>query len=220
MNTWSLPLLPGIRVARHPKALSSFIPRPLNFLSSRLTAILSGSFAGIIALILAPCFAQAQLFADGQAQYADLNGDGKADLIFQGQDNTFWVSLFTGTAFTSPTLWIVHGGLFVNGQAQYADLNGDAKADLIFQGLDNTFWVSLSTGNGSTPPTLWMQHGGSYVKGQAQYVDVDGDGKADLLFQSLDNDFWISLSTGTGFMAPSSTGTGFIPTPCNGCWDY
>ena len=35
-------------------------------------------------------------FVRQQVQYADLNGDGKADLIFQGVDNTFWVSAFYG----------------------------------------------------------------------------------------------------------------------------
>ena len=141
-------------------------------------------------------------YIEGQVQYADLNGDGKADLIFQGLDNNFWVSLSTGTGFTSPALWVVHGGSFVKGQAQYADLNGDGKIDLIFQGLDNNFWASLSTGTGFTPPTLWMVHGGSFVSGQAQYTDINGDGKADLIFQGLDNNFWVSLSTGSSFTAP------------------
>jgi hypothetical protein len=42
------------------------------------------------------------LFLEGQAHLVDLNGDGKADLIFQGWDNTFWISLSTGTSFTVP----------------------------------------------------------------------------------------------------------------------
>src|ERR1051325_570433 len=50
------------------------------------------------------------------AQYADLNGDGKADLIFQGLDNRFWVSLSSGTGFTTPALWVLQGGSFVEGQ--------------------------------------------------------------------------------------------------------
>ena len=44
-------------------------------------------------------------YSDGEAQYVDLNGDGKADLIFQGPDNLFWVSLSTGAGFTAPMLW-------------------------------------------------------------------------------------------------------------------
>jgi hypothetical protein len=141
-------------------------------------------------------------YLEGQAQYADLNGDGKADVIYQGSDNTFWDLLSTGTGFTSPTLWVDHGGSFLEGQAQYADLNGDGKADLIFQGVDNIFWVSLSTGTGFTGPVWWIQHGGPFIVGQAQYADLNGDGKADLIFQGVDNIFWVSLSTGTGFTGP------------------
>jgi len=136
-------------------------------------------------------------------QYADVNGDGKADLIYQGGDNSFWVSLSTGTSFTSPAKWIQHGGTFVPGQAQYADLNGDGKADLILQGWDNTFWVSLSTGTGFTSPVKWIQHGGTFVPGQARYADLNADGKADLILQGWDNTFWVSLSTGTGFTLPT-----------------
>ena len=141
-------------------------------------------------------------FQAGEAQYADLNGDGKADMIMQGLDNTFWVSLSTGNAFTAPQPWIKHGGSFQAGEAQYADLNGDGKADLIMQGLDNTFWVSLSTGTGFTDPQPWIKHGGTFQAGEAQYADLNGDGKADLIMQGLDNTFWVSLSTGAGFTNP------------------
>ena len=139
----------------------------------------------------------------GQAQSADLNGDGKTDLIYQGLDNKFWVSLSTGTGFTPPAMWVQHGGSFVAGQAQYGDLNGDGKTDLIFQGSNNMLWVSLSTGTGFTSPAMWIQHGGSFVAGQAQYGDLNGDGKTDLIFQGSNNMLWVSLSTGTGFTSPA-----------------
>jgi hypothetical protein len=138
----------------------------------------------------------------GQAQYADLNGDGRTDLIYQGMDNKFWVSFSTGTGFTPPAMWVQHGGSFIAGQAQYGDLNGDGKADLIYQGTDNKFWVSLSTGTGFTPPAMWVQHGGTFQR-QAQYGDLNGDGKIDLIFQGGGTQFWVSLSTGTGFTPPA-----------------
>ncbi len=138
----------------------------------------------------------------GQAQYADLNGDGRTDLIYQGTDNKFWVSFSTGTGFTPPAMWVQHGGSFIAGQAQYGDLNGDGKADLIYQGMDNKFWVSLSTGTGFTPPAMWVQHGGTFQR-QAQYADLNGDGKVDLIFQGGGSQFWVSLSTGTGFTPPA-----------------
>lgn len=85
----------------------------------------------------------------GQAQYADLNADNKADLIYQATNNGFWVSISTGTGFTSPTNWVSHGGSFVAGQATYRDLNGDRRADLSFNN-----WVSYSTGTGFSKPAF------------------------------------------------------------------
>lgn len=143
-------------------------------------------------------------FIPGQAQYADLNGDGKTDLIFQSEDNQFWVSLSTGAGLNPPVSWMQHGGTFLDGQAQYADLNGDGKADLIFQSTVNQFWVSLSTGTGFNPPAQWLQHGATFIDGQVQYADLNGDGRADLIYQATDNKFWVSLSTGTGFSPAQS----------------
>jgi hypothetical protein len=133
----------------------------------------------------------------------DVDGDGKGDLILRGTDNTFWVSLSTGTAFTTPALWMQHGGEYLEGQAQHADLNGDGKTDFIYQSWDNSFWASLSTGAGFTTPTIWIDHGATFTAGQAQYADLNGDGKADLIMQGGDNSFWVSLSTGAGFTTPT-----------------
>ena len=36
---------------------------------------------------------------------ADFNGDGKADLIFEGLDNSFWVSFSTDSGFSAPQFW-------------------------------------------------------------------------------------------------------------------
>jgi hypothetical protein len=75
-----------------------------------------------------------------------------ADLVFQTPNNAFLGALSTGPGFTTPQLWVQHGGSFLAGEAQYADLNNDRRADLIVQGLDNRFFVSLSTGSAFTVP--------------------------------------------------------------------
>jgi len=139
-------------------------------------------------------------FQAGKTQYADVNGDGRSDLIFQGNNNEFYVSLSTGSQFQSAALWMQHGGTFQAGKAQYADVNGDGRSDLIFQGNNNEFYVSLSTGSQFQSAALWMQHGGTFQAGKAQYADVNGDGRSDLIFQGYNNEFYVSLSTGSQFL--------------------
>jgi len=80
-------------------------------------------------------------------------------LIFQSNDNRFFVSLSTGSGFTAPVQWMTHGGSFTPGQAQYADVNGDGKYDLLFQGNDNKEYLSVSTGSSFGAPTLVADFG-------------------------------------------------------------
>jgi hypothetical protein len=142
-----------------------------------------------------------------QIQYADVNGDGRADLLYfdTGRTNAVWVCLSTGTGFAAPVKWLQHG-VSIPAQIQYADVNGDGRADALYFDTfrSNGVWVSLSTGTGFTAPTMWLQHGPSTPE-QIRYADVNGDGRADALyFDTLrSNGVWVSLSTGTGFTAPT-----------------
>jgi len=156
-----------------------------------------------LSAITAPVTAHGGGFVAGEAQYADVTGDGRADLIYQGLDNRFWLATATGNGFAaidSPV--VTHGGGFVPGEAQYADVTGDGRADLIYQGFDNRFWLATATGNGFVAITTpVIAHGGGFVAGEAQYADVTGDGRADLIYQGLDNRFWLATATGNGFAA-------------------
>jgi hypothetical protein len=141
-------------------------------------------------------------------QYADVNGDGKADALYfdTARSRCVWVSLSTGTGFPAPQSWLCHGDSTPN-MMQYADVNSDGKADaLYFDTLrSKQVWASLSTGSGFTPPQPWVQHGDS-TPDMMQYADVNGDGKADALYfdTARSRCVWVSLSTGTGFPAPQS----------------
>jgi hypothetical protein len=138
-----------------------------------------------------------------QIQYADINGDGKADALYfdSGKSNCVRVSLSNGAGFTSPQSWICHGPSTPD-QIQYADVNGDGKVDAIYFDTlrSRGVWVSLSDGTAFEPVKNWLQHGES-TPNQLQFADVNGDGKADALyFDTLrSRGVWVSLSTGAGF---------------------
>ena len=160
------------------------------------------SGSGLSAPILAFQHGGPSGFIRDQTQFADINGDGYQDAIFQGLDNRFWTNYGSSGGFTGSQLVAQHGGPFNPAQVQYADVTGDGADDLIFQGVDNRFWLSRSNGSAFDDPVLVATHGGPFSPDSVQYGDVNGDSKADLIFQGLDNRFWISLSDGTTFGTP------------------
>lgn len=118
-------------------------------------------------------------------QYADVNGDNRADRIFRHTNNQIHVSLSNGTAFSAPTLWANPGGTYKGDQDSYADVNGDGKADLVFRKSNNQVGVYLSSGTAFQAPASWISMGGSYYAGQVNVGDVNGDGKEDLLYNKV-----------------------------------
>lgn len=140
--------------------------------------------------------------ARNQARFIKLDRNSKTfDLVYQSEDNEFWVSLSTGTSFKTPIHWTSHGGTYREGQAQYADVTGDGLPDIILQGNDNSFYVTASPVTHLRSPIMWTKHGGSFGDGsRATYSDYDHDGKVDLIFTGVDRRVWLSKSTGTRFL--------------------
>ena len=113
---------------------------------------------------------------------ADLNNDGKADLVFRNADGRVAVWLMDGLTvlasdeiFPAGTAWQV---------AHVADLDGDGKADLVWQNPDGRITVYLMDGTTATLKQNLLPAGGGWTVTQA--TDLDGDGKADLVFQNTD----------------------------------
>jgi hypothetical protein len=138
--------------------------------------------------------------------FADVNGDGKADSVGWRNDeregNTERVvSLSTGSSFAAPSSW----GSWVNGFSfALADVNGDGKADSVGRNSAGEVRVGLSTGTAFAAPSKWGTLSTAYA---IVFRDVNGDGKADILGgHSSNGDRLVALSTGSSFAAPSSWG--------------
>ncbi|WP_157366599.1 FG-GAP repeat domain-containing protein [Aquimarina agarilytica] len=144
-------------------------------------------------------------------EVADVNGDGKADVIGFANEGVR-VSLSTGSKFNPQKLWIREYAQYAGGWRidrhvrKVADVNGDGKADVI--GFANEgVRVSLSTGNSFGSPRLWIreyaqEYGGWRVdRNPREVADVNGDGKADIV-GFAEEGVRVSLSTGSSFSAP------------------
>ncbi|WNM64052.1 Ig-like domain-containing protein [Candidatus Nitrospira neomarina] len=136
-------------------------------------------------------------------QNHDLNGDGKADLVWRNTKTGHVAGwLLNGTSVADsgflgqlPTEWDLKG---------VGDLNGDGKADVVWHHSTSgavAVWLMdgvniASTGYPGTASTAWDIHG---------VGDLNGDGKADLIWRHANGSTAVWLMNGTA--PPSSTGS-------------
>jgi hypothetical protein len=139
---------------------------------------------------------------------ADVNGDGKADLL-----NSNNIRLSTGSNFNAAQAWLPNGAQI----AAAGDVNGDGKADALYRTSNLTITMSDSPSGSGAPLYLAISSGSAFNPGvnvASQYswgntsstaiaefyfyrisiADANGDGLGDLF-----NTYWARLSTGTGF---------------------
>ncbi|MFY0525298.1 M28 family peptidase [Archangium gephyra] len=132
-------------------------------------------------------------------QLADVNNDGRADLIGRADGvGQIEVALSTGSGFLPSTPWTAW-----NKDASYtlADVNGDGRADLIGRLPGSSeIHVALSTGSGFVPSVAW-----TYWRPDAEFklADVNNDRRADLVGR---------VPGSTALHAALSTGTSFNPS--------
>ncbi len=115
---------------------------------------------------------------------ADLNSDGRADLVFQNAAGSVagWLMDGQGHATTGVTIY----GATISGWkvATMGDVNGDGIADLIWQTSLGSVVAWLMDGQGH-PTAAATIYGGTLAGWQIAGVkDLNGDGIGDLLWQS------------------------------------
>lgn len=148
-------------------------------------------------------FSTPAVFTNGTTstdRLADLNGDGKADLVqyFIGSDRAghIYGALSNGSGFDAWTSW-VSGATAAD---RLADISGDGQADLVqyFLGADHAGHIEVALSNGTSFNAYADRQTGAGPNDRL--VDMNGDGKSDLvqLFQGRE---YVSLSTGSGFQA-------------------
>jgi len=138
---------------------------------------------------------------------ADLNGDGKVDLITVNLfDNTLTVLTNDGSGLFGSNATLNVG--FCPHCVTAADINGDGKLDLI---------AASGTGEGANVLTVWTNNGSGIFGSNATLnvgsapscviaADVNGDGKLDLITANAgDNTLTILTNDGSGLFSSNAT---------------
>ncbi len=135
---------------------------------------------------------------------ADVNGDGKADIVVftRGTLGDVYVALSSGAGFGASAKW--HDWFAVGGELpRIGDFNGDGKADIatFTTNAAADVFVALSSGTAFTgTEQKWNDF--FALSGEFPYPgDVNGDGKDDIVTFTHNTlaDVYAGLSTGTGF---------------------
>jgi hypothetical protein len=146
--------------------------------------------------------------------FVDLNGDGKADHINNGDGGQeYWVMLSTGNGFATDVSWgsskypVAFGG-----KAQwFVDIDGDGLPDHVYNRANtNEYYFRHNTGSSFAADQFFSMRAGDVVYNTADeytviapewFVDINGDGKADhisnrynTLFGSIYPDMWVRMN--------------------------
>lgn len=145
-----------------------------------------------------------------QRVMADVNGDGKDDIVAFGGQSTF-VALSTGSGFDTAQSWTNSYSYNSNWRNEshvrkLADVNNDGKADIVGFFTDGVY-VSLSNGNSFAAPDKWSS---SFTNNSGwandthirTVEDMNNDGRADIVGFGNEG-MYVALSNGNGFDAAS-----------------
>jgi hypothetical protein len=130
----------------------------------------------------------------GGLAVADVNGDGKPDVITASySDNTLTVLTNNGSGvFASNATYAAYSA----GYVVAADLNGDGKVDLIYSSVaNNTLTVLTNNGSGVFGSNATYSLPGTAYQFVA--ADVNGDGKPDLIAACY-NGYVVTVLTNKG----------------------
>jgi hypothetical protein len=152
----------------------------------------------------------------GSFSVVDVNGDGRSELVFSGNDGAMKAAFFNADGTVASTLSsVARNGVQSLGQQISADFNGDGVLDSIFMSTNNQVSVAFGyydTASRRLTYSAWnlllnTPPAGFGLSDWLNVADIDGDGKADLLWTKVDQvgapsgAVTIQRNTSIGFVA-------------------
>ena len=134
---------------------------------------------------------------------ADLNGDGRPDLVFYGDAKDLEIIYNQGTnAWSDPKHWHIDDGRMDGNALVVGDLNGDGRPDVVLLGGNGSLYFLPQQADRTFGEPQKIPYSGTPKA--VQIADVDGDGRSDLLLVDWDSPtpFRFRLQNAAGQLGP------------------
>ena len=134
---------------------------------------------------------------------ADVNGDGRPDLIYFGDTKDLIVRYNLGTnGWGEPKRWHIDDGRLDANALSVGDLNSDGLADIALLGDNGAVFFLAQQKDHTLAEPVKIPYSGTPKA--VQIVDVNGDGKSDLFFVDFDTatPFRVRLQIAGGQLGP------------------
>ena len=117
---------------------------------------------------------------------ADLNGDGRPDIVFYGDGKDLTVLYNQGTnGWSEPKTWHLEDGRMDPNALAVGDLNGDGRPDVVLLGDNGSLYFLPQQADHTLGEPQKIPCSGA--PNAVQIVDVNGDGRKDLLLVDWDS---------------------------------
>ena len=134
---------------------------------------------------------------------ADLNGDGRPDLVCYGDAKNLEVIYNQGTnGWSDPKRWHIEDGHMDGNALVVGDLNGDGRPDIVLLGDNGSLYFLPQQAYHTFGEPQKIAYSGTPKA--VQIADVDGDGRNDLLLVDWDSltPFRFRLQNAAGQLGP------------------
>ena len=134
---------------------------------------------------------------------ADLNGDGRPDLVFYGDAKDLEIIYNQGTnGWSEPKRWHIEDARMDGNALVVGDLNGDGRPDIVLLGDNGSFYFLPQQADHTFGEPQKIPYSGTPKA--VQIVDVNGDGRKDLLLVDWDSPtpFRFRLQNDAGQLGP------------------
>ena len=134
---------------------------------------------------------------------ADVNSDGRPDLVYFGDAKDLIVRYNLGTnGWSEPKRWHIDDGRMDPNSLAVGDLNGDGLADIALLGDNGAVYFLAQQPDHAFAEPVKIPYSGTPKA--VQIADIDGDGRNDLFFVDFDSPtpFRVRLQNATGQLGP------------------